>query len=287
MLSFIPVSMRKYFIVGSVVLLLLLVDTVLWTLGQQPDMPVGARVLVNTGKTLTKVGFAALVILGLIVFGRSIWKALSEIVQPEAEAETDETQAIQHTVENNLRGIEVVLSRLDNDRESAMQRMLEAQRLSGQLVEVIGSAMRDYEHMAEKSLSFSNALTALATGITTDLAQAAGQIEDGQLRVLMLECLRNQDEAFRGRLAEMIAAQLGVVQRNAAAYRRLALQTMPQLTAYKVQHERLMAMHRAYDLAEPLLLVDENLRQAQAYLELPIRENAQLRSMPIALIEAE
>ena len=289
MLSFIPVHMRKYFIVGIVVLLLLLADTVLWTLSQQANMPTGARILVNTGKTLVKVGFAALVVLGLIAFGRAVWSGLAGFLQSPAHAgqEEDQAEAVQHVVENNLRGIEAALSRLDADRASAMERIRQAQALSNQLVKVIGSAMRDYEHMGEKALSFGDALTALATGKPTEIAQAAGKIEDGQLRTLMLECLRNPDEAFRSRLSEMVAAQLGVVQRNAAACRRLALQTMPQLAAYKVQHERLMAMHRAYDLAEPLLLVDEHLRQAQAYLELPMREHQQLRAMPVALIEAE
>jgi hypothetical protein len=280
----------KILVLVSILGILLLGNNILWTIeANAEDMPLVAKTLVSAAKFVTNFAFWMIVVTLVIAGMYGLGKYLLGLLETgeEADEAEQEVQEVRHVVENNLHGIQAALSRLEADRTTAMERIQEAQNYSNQLLRVIGAAMRKYERMTARAESFSEAMSALAGGDLTRIAAAAGKIEDGQMRTLMLELLKNGDEAFRNRLEQMIAAQLGVVQRNAAAYRRLALQCMPQLSDYKVQYERLLAVHDGYDIVEPMLLVGEHLRQAQAYLELPMHEHQQIRTMPVGLIEAE
>jgi membrane protein implicated in regulation of membrane protease activity len=285
---FVNLKAKAMAFIACIVLLamLLIAHNVFLLVSEETDLPLVARVGVQIGQDGTYFLFwlvlAVTVGYGLLTLGKRALKAIET-----DDEQTAETQEIQHVVENNLHGIEAALSRLGSDREEAMQRIRKAQALSGDLVRVIASAMRKYERMTDRAESFLRAIEALGGDDTTAIARTAGEVGDGQIRSLMLELLRNHDDGFRLRVQELISTQLGVVQRNAAGYRRLALQCMPQLADYKAQYERLLAVHDSYDLVEPMLLVGENLRQAQAYLELPIQEQQQIRAMPVALIESE
>jgi hypothetical protein len=284
----VSIKAKTMVIIACVILLamLLIAHNVFLLISEDADLALATRVGVQVGQDATFFFFWFILVVaagyGLFSLGRRALKAI------EADGEeTAETQEIQHMVENNLHGIEAALSRLNTDRAQAMERIRKAQALSGDLVRIIAAAMRKYERMTVRANSFLKAIEALGGGDTTAIARAAGEVEDRQVRSLMLELLRNHDDGFSLRVQELISTQVGVMQRNAAGYRRLALQCMPQLADYKAQYERLLAMHDSYDLVEPMLLVGENLRQAQAYLELPIQEHQQIRTMPVALIESE
>jgi hypothetical protein len=183
-------------------------------------------------------------------------------------------------VADRLAQVEKRLGSIEGNQREAIQRIRDVHVYTGQLVRLIAGTMRKSQQIARDAETLRAALTALSIGDRVQIAEAAGRVNDGNIRTLLLESSRNGDDEFRGGVLELVATQTGVLESSAHAFRGLSLDWMAQLTDCRAQTERLITVVDVYDAARPLMMIDEQLRTAQEYLSIDAQASPRLRQLP-------
>jgi len=125
-------------------------------------------------------------------------------------------------------------------------------------------------------------MSALVAGDGLAIAQAAGGIDDGHIRDLMLDT--NGDDSYRQSVLNLVATQTGALRSQAGALSQLSNEWISSLTRQRAQTARLVVVIDALDAARPLAGIEANLELAQRALMMRDRPDLHqvTRALPTA-----
>jgi len=112
------------------------------------------------------------------------------------------------------------------------------------------------------------ALTAIASGDTSEIARAAGNARDEHIRTLMLLPFEQGDERYWQNITRLIAVQLGTSERWQDEYSQLAANLIAEVSVIKTRLIAISAQIEVAQIARPLLQAKVSLDETTRYLRL-------------------
>lgn len=211
---------------------------------------------------------AILGLIGLYLKQGLTWLTKSDSAQSEKQAgETDQAQALTKDLTQTV----ISLERYGQRSESLL---IEAERQTLALVELVKGLTRKSSEMGQIAASFEYALDALATDDPKQIALAAGRVKDEHIRHLMLLPYDQGDSAYWQHIITLVAVQLGNAQRWQAEYSQLSVGLMGEVSIIKTKLVAVAAQIEAAQVARPLLQAKVNLDSVGQYLRLSTNETA-------------
>jgi len=208
---------------------------------------------------------AILLVVSLVIVAIKALKFLKQFLSREQASEEIQDQEAS-VITETMRNLSQTLATIESDGSKASLLLLDAQTYTQSLVELIQAIALKAQDMAEEAEQLQEALEAIASGDPLQIAQAAGQVEDAQIRTLMLSKVRAED--FWQDTAMLISSQLGTLLQWEKGYRKFASNLLAEVSKAKAQLAASSAALELVGTSRPLLQAQTNLNEAQTYLQI-------------------
>jgi hypothetical protein len=257
--------------------------------GETP--PLGLVIATRLSYALFIINLLSLAAYVILLVGTHLLPNFPELFRFE---ETDDRPASSSTPEEAAQVGDLVesigrrLEEIEGGKSKALVHLQDVNVQAATLVRLIRTMMRKRERMLQQADALDEAIGAIGGRDRVAIARAAGRLEDGVIRSLLLELNHNGDADFGLEVLDTMAAQQGALRDQAQLLKDLSLTWVNRLADYRVQAMQLGTTVDALDSLRPVSLLDARLHSAQEELRMvnSPEANRMLRQAEVPLLES-
>lgn len=170
------------------------------------------------------------------------------------------------SVREQVENISDIITGITADSAKASNLLKIAETETGKLVKLAKNLSGKLQAMELENHLFKKAIDAIKNDDKLTMAEMSGAISDEMIRELLAHT--TNDDQYWVDTARIIASQLGANQQWINNYRQFSASLMNEIAVKKSQLVSMQATLQIREAASPMLLIDDNLRQSQIYLNI-------------------